>query len=69
MLRNDIEHKLTNTILSPLEAQRLAINMRMIENARKAQSHQPVWLQNSYPSASGQPVAAVSWIPDSIGDR
>lgn len=44
MLRNDIEHKLTNTILSPLEAQRLAINMRMIENARKAQSHQPVWL-------------------------
>ena len=44
MLRNDIEHKLTNTILSPLEAQRLAINMRMIENARKTQSHQPVWL-------------------------
>lgn len=37
-------HKLTNSLLSPLEAQRLAMNLRAIENARKAQAQMPIWL-------------------------
>ena len=37
-------HKLTNTLLTPLEAQRLAMNLRMIEQARKNHAKTPIWL-------------------------
>jgi len=37
-------HKLTNSLLTPLEAQRLAMNLQMIEQARKSQAHTPIWL-------------------------
>ena len=44
MNKNKLEHKLTNSLLSPLEAQRLAMNLQMIERARKKQEKQPLWL-------------------------
>jgi len=37
-------HKLTNTLLTPLEAQRLAMNLRMIEQAHKSHANTPIWL-------------------------
>lgn len=37
-------HKLTNTLLTPLEAQRLAMNLSMIEQARKSHANTPIWL-------------------------
>lgn len=45
MNNNDYDyHKLTNSLLTPLEAQRLAMNLRMIDQARKSHAHTPIWL-------------------------
>lgn len=45
MNHNDYNyHKLTNSLLSPLETQRLAMNLRMIEQARKSHANTPIWL-------------------------